>query len=483
MKKLPIVALIGLTNAGKSSLLNRLAHKSIAITAREAGTTRDNVVATIDGKFTLVDTAGLKNPEDDFEASIQDQIADAIDVADAIVFAIDSTQYPGQEEQLIAKLAHKSGKPIILALNKSDLGEALPEYEFSRLGVKNIVRTSATTGQGAKELKEVIQANIPSRNEMPDQETSDKLIKLALIGRPNVGKSSLFNTLAQKQQAIVANLSGTTRDINRTAVKFHETEIELLDTAGVRKPGKREVGIEKFSVLRTLAAIEESDICALIIDASDPRAKLDQALAGQIVDAGKGIMLIVTKTDLLKEEDFEIPVTIETYQTKGRSKKNAEAEAEPVKFSPIDRILDSLERDFNFIPYAPVIVTSSVTGKNATKIFDLALDIKKERETTLRTADLNKILGDALLYHHPAAVKGVTPKPKYIVQTDTTPPWFVIHGTNLQLLHFSYERYLENRIRDFHPFIGTPIKFSIRNSETQRRKSDQPKRKSDFDAQ
>lgn len=464
MKKLPIVALIGLTNAGKSSLLNRLAHKSIAITAREAGTTRDNVVATIDGKFKLIDTAGLKDPEDDFEASIQDQIQDAIELADAIVLAVDSAQYPGQEESMIAKLAHKSSKPIILSLNKSDLGAALPEYEFARLGIKNIVRTSATTGQGAKDLKAMIMEAVelstkdtpqarPRTSDEPhndgrEERVSERTdstastIKLALIGRPNVGKSSLFNVLAQKQQAIVANLSGTTRDVNRTAVKYHGIEIELLDTAGIRRPGKREVGIEKFSALRTFAAIEEADICALLVDATDPHAKLDQTLAGQIIDAGKGIMIVLTKTDLLTDDDLE-PGDTRT---------------------PTDKVLDGLERDFNFIPYAPAVITSAITGQNVTTIFDLALAINKERETTLRTADLNKVLGDALLNHPPAAVKGATPKPKYIVQTDTAPPWFVIHGKNLKLLHFSYERYLENKIREFHPFNGTPIKISIREA-------------------
>jgi GTP-binding protein len=479
MKKLPLVAIIGLTNAGKSSLLNRLAHANIAITAREAGTTRDNVVATIDGRFILIDTAGLKDPADDFEASIQDQIQDAIDVADAIVLAVDSTQYPSHDDRHIAKQAHKSGKPIILALNKSDLGTALPDYEFASLGIADSIRTSATTGLGARDLKSMILTAVSrdkssssgaptgdnAREVSPashpaaavDSEMSlepaTKTIKLALIGRPNVGKSSLFNGLAGKQQAIVANLSGTTRDINRTTVRYHGIEIELLDTAGVRRRGKQTVGIEKFSVLRTLAAIEEADICALLVDATDPHAKLDQTLAGQIIDAGKGIMLVVTKSDLLTVE--------ETEDAPNGSPENDLEGTKPT--SPTDAILDTLERDFNFIPYAPAVITSSVTGRNLTKIFDLALMIKQERETTLRTADLNRILGEAILHHPPAAVKGVLPKPKYIVQTDTTPPWFVIHGTNLKLLHFSYERYLENQIRAFHPFHGTPIKFSIRD--------------------
>jgi GTP-binding protein len=460
MKKLPIVAIIGQTNAGKSSLLNRLAHRNIAITAREAGTTRDNVSATIDNRFILVDTAGLKDPSDDFEASIQDQISDAIDVADAIVIAIDATKYPDHDDTKITRMALRSGKPLILALNKSDIGGALPDYEFAALDIDQVIRTSATTGLGIKDLRAAILALLPKHSDLPEAESDEPSargpIKFALIGRPNVGKSSLFNALAQKQQAIVANLSGTTRDINRTNIKYHGQTIELLDTAGVRRRGKQEVGIEKFSVLRTLAAIEEADICALLIDATDPHAKLDQTLAGQIIDAGKGIILVVTKTDLLSSD--EITVT-ETHVSKS-VKPTAEGTIDTR--TPTDIILDGIQRDFNFVPYAPVIVTSSVTGRNLPKLFELIQQIKLERETTLRTTDLNRMMGDALLNHAPAAVKGTLPKPKYIVQTDTTPPWFVIHGTNLNLLHFSYFRYLENRLRELHPFIGTPIRITTR---------------------
>ena len=333
MKKLPIVALIGQTNAGKSSLLNRLAHRNIAIVAREAGTTRDNVMARIDDRFLLIDTAGLKDPEDDFEANIQEQINDAIDTADLILLTMDSSKYPDQRDISIARSALKSRKPVLLLLNKSDLGESLPDDEFFSLGFKNneTLRVSATTGQGTKELKAQIMHILrragylrssselsatdgerlkrgPARNDGSEQAGSEKRadtppLKLALIGRPNVGKSSLFNRLGQKQQAIVSSRQGTTRDVNRLEVRYHKRTIEILDTAGLRRPGKREVGIEKFSALRTLAAIEESDICALLIDATEPHAKLDQSLAGQIVDAGKGIIIVLTKTDLIDDAD------------------------------------------------------------------------------------------------------------------------------------------------------------------------------------
>ncbi len=432
--KLPVVAIIGQTNAGKSSLFNRLVRKSQAIVAREAGTTRDNVVGKVENRYILIDTAGLKEAEDEFEAHIQDQIDDAVNSADMILIAMDATKYPNHDDKLIAKKALKSGKPTMLLLNKSDLGEALPETEFLSMGVKNPLRVSATTGLNLNELRGKILKELQDLGFETNKEIKeDKSLKIALIGRPNVGKSSLFNSLAQKQQAIVANLSGTTRDINRTELKYKGETIELLDTAGLRKPGKREVGIEKFSALRSLAAIEESDVCCLLVDSTEPHSKLDQSLAGEIIKAGKGIILVLTKTDLDHKDSNEI--------------------------------LDNLEYDFNFVPFAPVVMTSSVTGKNVTKIFELAQQINKARHAELKTSDLNKLLMDAVASHPPAGLKNTHPKLRYMVQTDTCPPWFVVYGSNLSLLHWSYKRYLERRLRDAYDFTGTPIFFSFRNRD------------------
>ena len=446
MNKLPIVALIGQTNAGKSSILNRMAHKNIAIVAREEGTTRDNVMATIDDSFILIDTAGLKDPSDDFEASIQDQIADAIDAADVILVTLDSTKYFDHKDAKIAKDALRSGKPVYLVLNKCDLKESLPVTEFRALGIapERIIYTSATTGQGVGALKSVLlgtgrlgpssRASRPHisvvTSEMPQKKDFQSPIKIALIGRPNVGKSSLFNSLGKKQQAIVSSRQGTTRDVNRVQVKYKERELEILDTAGLRRPGKREVGIEKFSAIRTLAAIEEADICALLVDATEPHAKLDQTLAGQIVDSGKGIVVVVTKTDLVENTD---------------------------------EIIDELEKDFDFIPYAPVLITSAETGKNVTKLFELALEIDANRHLEVKTSELNKVLNEAIAAHIPAGLKNTRPKPKYIVQTDICPPWFVVHGHDLGLLHWSWKRFLERKIREKYPFVGTPIMFSFRD--------------------
>lgn len=456
MKKLPIVALIGQTNAGKSSLLNRLAHKNIAIVAREAGTTRDNVMTTIDGKYILIDTAGLKDPDDDFEASIQDQIQDAIESADLILHVVDTTKYPDHHDKSIAKQALRSKKPVLLVLNKSDLKEALPPEEFLSLGIKDLYPTSATTALGIHNLSSAITTQLglndmARKNSEPSftggtERDSSSSITLALIGRPNVGKSSLFNSLGKKQQALVSSRQGTTRDINRVNIRYHNREIEILDTAGLRKPGKREVGIEKFSAIRTLSAIEEADICALLIDATEPHAKLNQSLAGQIVEAGKGIIVVVTKIDLIGKTPLET--------SKDHTLKTV---------SSLNSILDNLERDFDFLPYAPVLLTSSETGKNITKLFDLTLEVDAARHTETKTSTLNKILREAIVSHPPSGLKNTHPKPKYIVQTDICPPWFVVHGREMELLHWSYKRYLERKIRETYPMLGTPIRLSFHN--------------------
>ncbi len=434
--KLPTVAIIGQANVGKSSLFNRFVKSRQAIVAKEAGTTRDNVLGKVqynDHTFWLVDTAGLKDPNDEFEASIQEQITEAAAAADVILVVVDSTQYPSDEDRIVAKKALKSKKPVILLLNKADLGGSLPEEEFRRLGIKEIIRTSAEHTQGLEEVMQTVTEIIPPRTEY----ISDDILRVSLIGRPNVGKSYLFNTLAGKQQAIVANIAGTTRDVNRIALKYKGQSIELLDTAGMRKPGKQEVGIEKFSVLRTLQAIEESDICFLLMDVNEINTQLDQRLAGIIDEAGKGMVVVVSKWDSVMDKDA---------------------------FTR-DAIAPKIARTFDFVPWAPLIFTSSVTGQNVTKLFDLLLEIRDRRNQQQKTRQLNDMLQRAIAKHPPAGLKNTFPKLRYMVQTDVSPPWFVIYGSNLKFLHWSYKRFLERNMRETFDYIGTPIKFSFRDEK------------------
>lgn len=436
MSKLPTVAIVGQTNVGKSSLFNRLYGSQEAIVAREAGTTRDNVVRRIsDGtkSFWLVDTAGLKDAADEFEASIQDQIHEATELADVILVVVDSTIYPSDEDRRIAKIALKSKKPVILVLNKIDLKGALAVDEFRRLGIKKILQTSAEHNQGLGTLRATIYSEIPV---VADSEPDD-VLRIALIGRPNVGKSHLFNTLAGKQQAIVANIAGTTRDVNRVSVRYHNRDIEILDTAGMRRSGKQEVGIEKFSVLRSLQAIEEADVCLLLMDVNELSTQLDQKIAGLIKEAGKGLVIVVSKWDSVEDRD--------AYTR--------------------DALAPQITRNFAFVPWAPLIFTSSVTGQNVTKLFDIALQIDERRKQEIRTVDLNRILQACVRKHPPAGLKNTMPKLRYMVQTDQSPPWFVIHGSNLKFLHWSYKRYLERSVRDAHDFSGTPIMFSFRDEK------------------
>ena len=436
-KNLPKVAIIGQANVGKSSLFNRMVRSQQAIVAREAGTTRDSVLGQVSYKnhnFWLVDTAGLKDPNDEFEATIQEQIQDAVDASELILVVLDSTKPFSNEDKIIAKKALKSRKPVLLILNKTDLKGNLPNEEFVRLGIKPIVRTSAEHNGGIDDLLTEIVENIPK---VKTEEIEDDIIRVALVGRPNAGKSFLFNSLAGKQQALVANVAGTTRDINRTQIKFNEQTIEFVDTAGMRKPGKQEVGIEKFSVLRTLAAIDEADVCLLLMDANELNTQLDQRIAGLINDAGKGMIIVVSKWDSVEGKD--------AYTR--------------------DSLAPKIAYYFKFTPWAPLIFTSSKTGQNVTKIFDLILDVDKNRKRQAKTTTLNQLLQQATQKHPPSGLKNTHPKLRYINQTDSNPPWFVIHGSNLKFVHWSYKRYLERLIRENFDFSGTPIKFSFRDEK------------------
>jgi GTP-binding protein len=434
--RLPTVAIIGQANVGKSSLFNRMVRAQQAIVAREAGTTRDNVLGRVEyayHNFWLVDTAGLKDPNDEFEASIQEQITEAADAADVILVVVDSSQYSSDQDKFVAKKALRSKKPVILVANKSDLKESLPDDEFRRLGIKSIVRASAEHNQGITDILDAVIQLIPAKHEA----APDDVLRVSLIGRPNVGKSNLFNTLAGKQQALVANIAGTTRDVNRISIRYGARDIELLDTAGMRKPGKQEVGIEKFSVLRTLQAIEESDICFLLMDVNELNTQLDQRLAGIIDEAGKGMVIVVSKWDSVEDKD--------AYTR--------------------DALAPKIARTFKFTPWAPLIFTSSVTGQNVTKLFDLALDIDARRKQETKTRTLNDLLQKAVQKHPPAGLKNTHPKLRYMVQTDFSPPWFVIYGSNLKFIHWSYKRYLERLVREEFNFAGTPIRFSFRDEK------------------
>jgi len=429
--KLPIVAIVGRANVGKSSLFNAILDRREAIVAKEAGTTRDSIMAKADYKgqnFWIVDTAGMKNPEDDFEFTIQEQIIQATDSADVIWVVVEADVPITDEDRRVATVALKSRKPVFLVINKVDKAKKADLSHFDRLGIKPIIWTSTTQGLGIEQLLETVVGVIPKATLIED----DSRLKIALLGRPNVGKSSLFNTLAKKQQAVVSDKAGTTRDINRATVRYKEREIELMDTAGIRRPGKIGVGIEHFSIIRTLAAIEQADIIFLLLDVNELGVQLDQKIAGMAKDAGKGLVLVVSKWD----------------SPEGKTAFTRDDLAPKVIY------------DFQFAPWAPLIFTSSVTGQNVTKLFDLALDIDTERHKRIKTPELNRWLRSAVDLHPPAGLKNRSPKLNYIVQEDDNPtPAFKVFGSHTTYLHWSYKRYLEHSMRDKFGFNGTAIQL------------------------
>lgn len=430
-KKLPIVAIVGRANVGKSSLFNAVLERREAIVAREAGTTRDRLMAKAeykDRQFWLVDTAGIKDPEDEFEFTIQEQITQAADSADVIWVVVEADVPVTEEDRRVAKLALRSKKPVFLIINKTDRARGADLSGFERLGIKPIFRTSMTQQKGIGSLLAALAGIIPKAAE---REAGDRL-RLAILGRPNVGKSQLFNALAKKQQAIVADRAGTTRDVNRAAVRYQGREIELLDTAGIRRSGKIQAGVERFSVLRALSAIEQADVCLLLMDVGELNVQLDQKIAGMVKDAGKGLILVVSKWDAAEGKDA---------------------------FTR-DALAPQIAANYDFVPWAPLLFTSSVTGQNVTKIFDLALEIEKARNKRIATSGLNKWLRQAVDDHPPAGLKGRQPKLNYMVQETGNPtPAFKIFGSQTRFVHWSYRRYLERRLREAYGFAGTPVQL------------------------
>jgi len=429
--RVPIVAIVGRANVGKSSLFNAILDRREAIVAKEAGTTRDSIMAKASWNgqdFWLVDTAGVKDAEDDFEFTIQEQILQATESADVILVVVEADVLITEEDRRVAKMALKSRKPVFLVVNKVDKAKDVDLQAFERLGIKPMVHTSTTQHRGLSELLDQLVERIPKATLKED----DNRLHIAILGRPNVGKSALFNALAKKQQAIVAPRAGTTRDINRAIVKYKDREVEIMDTAGIRRPGKIGVGIEHFSVIRSLAAIEQADICLLLIDVNEASVALDQKIAGMIKEAGKGLVLVVSKWDIAEDRDA---------------------------FTR-DAIAPKIAEDYNFIPWAPLVFTSSVTGQNVTKIFDLATDIDMRRHKRIPTTELNRWLRQVVDKHPPAGLKNRNPKLNYMTQeTDNPIPAFKIFGSHTKFLHWSYRRFMEHQLRDHYHYEGTPIQL------------------------
>lgn len=433
-KPVPIVAIVGRANVGKSSLFNAVLERREAIVANEPGTTRDSIMAkaSIETKkgrqdFWLVDTAGIKDPEDDFEFTIQEQVAQAADSADVIIVMVEAHIGITEEDRRVAKMALKTRKPVILIGNKADKARGQSMDHLQKLGIKPVFSTSVTQQKGIEDLLWHLEEILPKATIKED----DDRVRIALLGRPNVGKSALFNSLSKKQQAIVADRAGTTRDINRTIIRYNQREVELLDTAGIRRSGKIERGIEKFSVIRSLSAIEQADVCLLLMDANELNVQLDQKIAGMVKEAGKGLILVVSKWDSVDKDAYTR-----------------------------DALAPQIAHTYDFVPWAPLIFTSSITGQNVTKLYDLVLDIMIQRDKKIKTTEINRWLRRTTDRHPPAGLKNRSPKLNYIVQEDDNPiPSFKVFGAHTKFLHWSYKRHMDRRIREEYGYEGTPVQF------------------------
>lgn len=432
---MPIIAIVGRANVGKSSLFNAILDRREAIVAKEAGTTRDSIMAKASWRgqdFWLVDTAGVKDADDEFEFTIQEQIQQAAEAADVIWVVVEASVLITEEDRRVAKMALKSRKPVFLVVNKVDKARSADLQAFERLGIKPMLHTSTTQHRGIGELLDRLAKAIPKATVTED----DNRLHIALLGRPNVGKSALFNTLAKKQQAIVADRAGTTRDINRAVVRYGGREIELMDTAGIRRPGKIGQGIEHFSVLRSLSAIEQADVCLLLMDVNELNVGLDQKIAGMVKEAGKGLILVVSKWDV------------------------ADPSGDGRDAFTRDALAPRIAATYDFVPWAPLIFTSSVTGQNVTKIFDLANDIDGRRQQRITTSELNRWLRAVVDKHPPAGLKNRAPKLNYMVQeTDNPIPAFKIFGSHTKFLHWSYRRYMERELRQRWHYEGTAVQL------------------------
>jgi GTPase len=448
----PLVALVGRPNVGKSSLFNRLVEMRKAVVSDIPGTTRDRVIDEADWRgtvFDVVDTGGLEiyEPREEhapaesplevgsrfFTREIRAQALAAIEEADVIVLVVDVLQGITAADEEVAEVLRRSSKPVILAANKADNAARREDaFEFYGMGIGEVHAISALHGTGTGDLLDAIVEALPFRAE-EDVDAEDESLKIAIVGRPNVGKSSLLNKLLGQDRAIVSPVAGTTRDTIDTLLTWNGMPVTLIDTAGIRRRGKIDPGIEKFSVIRAHGAIERADVVLLLIDATDGVTQQDQHIAGFILEAMKSTVVIVNKWDAVEKDAHTMPQFMET-------------------------VRDELK----FMPWVPVLFISALTGQRTHQVIESAAQVQEERMVRIPTSELNKIIREAMLRHAPHTKQSRPLKIFMAQQVKVDPPTFLFHVNDKRLLHFTYERYLENQIRRVYPFTGTPIRFSVR---------------------
>ena len=432
----PVVAIVGRPNVGKSTLFNKLVGARLSIVDDKPGVTRDRIYGDCEWlghRFLLVDTGGIEPRADDVILSqMRAQANIAIATADVIVLVTDLRSGVVATDQDVANMLQKSGKPVILCVNKCDsVGAPDPEfYEFYNLGMGDPIAVSAVHGHGTGDLLDAVIAYFPPESE---EEEEDDTIKVAVIGKPNVGKSSLINRISGQERAIVSDIAGTTRDATDTRIENQYGKFTFIDTAGIRRKSKVTDAIEKYSIIRARTAVERANVCVIMIDATEGFTEQDSKVAGIALDQGKGCIVVVNKWDAVEKDGN----TMREYKEK-------------------------LAVDFAFMKFAPFVFISAKTGQRVDRLFEQIAYVYAQSTMRISTGKLNEILGAATARVQPPTDKGKRLKIYYMTQASVCPPTFVFFVNNAQLFHFSYQRYLENQIRGVFGLEGTPVRFIIR---------------------
>ncbi len=435
----PIVAIVGRPNVGKSTFFNYIIGEKISIVEDKPGVTRDRIYADTNWRgrnFTLVDTAGIEpKSEDIIESSMREQVEMAIEIADVIIFVTDIKQGVTEADKEISLLLRKSKKPIVLVCNKSDKFGKINEdiYEFYNLGIGEPFAVSSVNASGIGDVLDEVYKNFPKQDE---NEKDDGVIKVALIGKPNVGKSSLVNKILGTNRVIVSDVAGTTRDAIDSPYENEYGKYVFIDTAGLRRKNKIKDNIERYSIIRTMLAIERADVCLLMIDAKEGVTDQDTKIAGEAHEAGKGIIIVINKWDEVEKDNN----TLENFKK-------------------------DVYQKLAYITYAPIIFISAKTGQRVNKLFEMINEVNKNNSMRVSTGMLNQVINEAIAITQPPTDKGRRLKILYVTQASTKPPTFIVFVNNKDIFHFSYERYLVNHIRKEFKMGGTPIRVIAREKE------------------
>lgn len=441
----PVVAIVGRPNVGKSTLFNKLTGKRLAIVDNTPGVTRDRVFGECEWlghKMLLVDTGGIEPYSTDIILSqMRRQAQLAIDSANVIILVTDIRDGVVATDSEVAAILQKSGKPVVLCVNKCDNIGALPAdfYEFYNLGIGDPIAVSSVHGHGTGDLLDEVLKYLPEEY-LYEGEDDDDYIKVALIGKPNVGKSSLVNKIIGEERMIVSDIAGTTRDATDSFIENEKGKFMFIDTAGLRRKSKIDDAVERYSVLRTDMAVERADVCVIMIDALEGFTEQDSKVAGKALELGKGCIIAVNKWD--------------AYEKDGKS---------------MDVYRKQLMKDFSFMSYAPIIFISAKTGQRIDRLYELIKFVDSQNAMRIKTGQLNEILAAATLRVQPPSDKGKRLKIFYMTQASTRPPTFVCFVNNAELFHYSYQRYLENQIREVYGLEGTPVRFVIRERDEKKR--------------